>query len=1072
MQQQGVWRGRRQSYGAAAVWNTDALFAAVKRVFGGNDDDDDGELVGRCDTRRRLSSFLRAKRFLTAGQHALYRRERILDFTCDLLRVVCGFCHQGDAYSIVGVFVSSKRFVFRVTDYSTGAVYVRHMRWFPNSGKIVSCGVFTREGEWLLCGCRDGSVCVIPIHGLITGPIFRKGDEGSESYDQTRFGAVKGNAHRVGEGEDSFGVDGDSAGNSQVFGHLDDITSVCSVAGVPVQMVMWRCVAFGRDYCIVGTNSGHVFIVSPYSRDKEYTFKLKAPVLSMHVASDEGKQVSCTFVFVSTTMGCFKILLERIFCSMLGKTRRNSLAYETVFRNNSEVLFSPVKLIANDSDDNYICSLQNLKGNSVIGIQGGKRDKLVLYSVEGEDLNYPLYVYSVPKNLGFVHVSDPLIIACIGGKNSTSESAAGGDVARKSKVAVLSRLQCSTSLEQVACLSVKETGEEDNESTLQEFEFSNGESIIELAYNVCLRKRVRSKALEISFTSSNFEMDDKASSEWNEKEDISIQSDNTLQPFVAITNFGIYEFQPCFSPEELFLGMLSSNMALLDRRAEIFGKSLGLDLLSLYEYAADNVLLDLEYYLLNAVKSCNGCYRPLLCNSDVLDSTNSMIMRALHIYHLSNVNTGKLILKFVHLKRLDVVINYLLVLVKDPEGIERTKMQLLSDILFASLLFETISKCSYKDLLHREVHSRSKYDIVEALSNDSVLALEAFIVENRFYNCSRALKLLLHFNLQTHALLAAHCRDDISTAMSLLFATSLASLTPKSKDFLIRYRYLDFLCLYQDGIFLEGFSRSDVLNYFLDEVSFNSCRLPYIERLIQFSNHVNELESVAFFFCPEGDAFMSRVNEDLKFSLCLDIFVLSCARVITLTNKESIFWDCSPALKKEINVDVPLPSLTPCNPLLLQAFINALDGKFGAFDKAKLMNACMAGKLWNVCAEILESQNCLGDAVRMRFNVLNLLKSDEKDARDQYFLVICRHYFKDCLKKYSKMESFDIVCEVFSCAARLEISLNMVEDCFCSHIESLAFVLNIFLLHDQGNSEMSKMQSIARENVLTHCSQV
>eukprot|EP01133_Synstelium_polycarpum_P004979 gene4979-5790_t len=93
------------------------------------------------------------------------------------------------------------------------------------------------------------------------------------------------------------------------------------------------------------------------------------------------------------------------------------------------------------------------------------------------------------------------------------------------------------------------------------------------------------------------------------------------------TNFAVYKLCPKKTPEEIFFELVSKNLEKSD--GEALGKTFRMDLLALYETAADHSFDQGQYG------------------------------RALDLYYLSGVKTNKLVLKFLEIGRMDIIMTHL-----------------------------------------------------------------------------------------------------------------------------------------------------------------------------------------------------------------------------------------------------------------------------------------------------------------------------------------------------------------------------------------------------------------------------
>lgn len=130
----------------------------------------------------------------------------------------------------------------------------------------------------------------------------------------------------------------------------------------------------------------------------------------------------------------------------------------------------------------------------------------------------------------------------------------------------------------------------------------------------------------------------------------SASSDKTLQVCFLWTNRALYHCRPAARPEQVFTELVAAGGDAAD--AENLGKTLSLDVLRLYEQAADAAFAERDY------------------------------ARALALYALSDVRPSKLVMRFVAAGRLDVVVAHVRGLLHSPEALPGGARRLLSDVLF------------------------------------------------------------------------------------------------------------------------------------------------------------------------------------------------------------------------------------------------------------------------------------------------------------------------------------------------------------------------------------------------------
>eukprot|EP01132_Coremiostelium_polycephalum_P004737 gene4737-5913_t len=209
---------------------------------------------------------------------------------------------------------------------------------------------------------------------------------------------------------------------------------------------------------------------------------------------------------------------------------------------------------------------------------------------------------------------------------------------------------------------------------------------------------------------------------------------NTILPTCYLwTNFAAYELKPKKSPEEIFFELVSKNLEKTD--GEALGKTFRLDLLSLYETAADHSF-ELGQY-----------------------------GRALDLYFLSGVKTSKLVLKFLEIGRMDIIMTHLkAVLLHQSETFNRLDKKKLSDILLQCYLQKLLS-------------SREDFKPLET-------EFANFLSTNKDYADTTALQLFSKNGLLDYFFAVAHSRQLVPMALNMLLESDILHLDTHNISFL------------------------------------------------------------------------------------------------------------------------------------------------------------------------------------------------------------------------------------------------------------------------------------------------
>ena len=212
------------------------------------------------------------------------------------------------------------------------------------------------------------------------------------------------------------------------------------------------------------------------------------------------------------------------------------------------------------------------------------------------------------------------------------------------------------------------------------------------------------------------------------------------------TTRSLLDCEPATRPEDLFRQLVAQGLERTD--AEDFGKTLGLDLYTLYEQSADACFERGEYE------------------------------RALDLYALSNVRSSKLVLRYLGIDRLDVVIAHLGARLRRAETLPAGDRAALANLLFqASLL--------------RLLPSNTGNNNNNSGNSKDTADFEEFLVTNMDYDAEAAMRHLLAQGpgFLKLLLLAAHSRRRVPEALMLLCKRGRIHLPREHVEFLLENGY-------------------------------------------------------------------------------------------------------------------------------------------------------------------------------------------------------------------------------------------------------------------------------------------
>ena len=221
------------------------------------------------------------------------------------------------------------------------------------------------------------------------------------------------------------------------------------------------------------------------------------------------------------------------------------------------------------------------------------------------------------------------------------------------------------------------------------------------------------------------------------------------------TTRSLLELVPATRPEDLFRQLVAQGLERTD--AEDFGKTLGLDLYTLYEQSADACFARGEYE------------------------------RALDLYKLSNVRSSKLVLRYLSIDRLDIVIEHLSARLQHAETLPAGDRAALADLLFQASLLHLLPTGGLHSASGRNRNGKKMMNSGER----GAAEFEHFLTTNMDYNADAAMRHLLAQGpgFLKLLLVVAHSRKRVPEALMLLCKRGRIYLPREHVEFLLDNGY-------------------------------------------------------------------------------------------------------------------------------------------------------------------------------------------------------------------------------------------------------------------------------------------
>ncbi|GAM25148.1 hypothetical protein SAMD00019534_083230 [Acytostelium subglobosum LB1] len=591
--------------------------------------------------------------------------------------------HGGyDDHLFFALYCSNDYLILRYVGQSKVPQY-KYIQWSKEPAKRIVSMAFDPTAQWLLCLQHDTSLVRIPIYFMMCKKLTLVEDKNTQqTTEKSLFSSFTSRFNKPNQPE---------AAKKPVHNIVS--TPPLSKKTLIGSYCLWWKTSNSEDIAIVATTSGNIFFVNLSTNEVHRKIKLENHVTKIEIVTGSSE----TFLIISTkTMVHYQLVIEQ--------QRGNSNQYESIVspqnpnaKNTEQQSFQMITLFTNDrsTTERSLDKQDNMESGSIMASFIKSTAKLEIY----DSLylhKFPLFVYQLPQGTSSFYFT----------KNMTfvSEIEPHNDNA-KMNVSIISNLVSGT---------VSNSKYMKNQSIIQTFQLAAGETAISIT-----------NSLESG--GSNNDIAKRSNNNNNNS------GNNIIMPSCYLmTNFAIYELRPKKSPEEIFFELVSKNLEKSD--GEALGKTFRMDLLSLYETAADHAF-DQGHY-----------------------------GRALDLYYLSGVKTSKLVYKFLEIGRMDIIMTHLKAILHQPEAFNSQEKKKMTNILF---------QCYLQKLLT----SREEF---KALDTEFAY----FLSTNTDYDRESALQMLLQHGLLDYYFSVAHSGRLIGKALSSLLESNILHLDAQTISFL------------------------------------------------------------------------------------------------------------------------------------------------------------------------------------------------------------------------------------------------------------------------------------------------
>ncbi|EFA80011.1 regulator of chromosome condensation domain-containing protein [Heterostelium album PN500] len=640
----------------------------------------------------------------------------------------------------------------------------KYIQWSREHAKRIVSMSFDPNAHWLLCLQHDTSIVRIPIYFMVCKKMNQL-EENNQSNntpqpveEKSIFSSIalkfNKNAQLQQQQQQQDKKPSQNIVNIPPLSNKSLVGSYC----------LWWRTSNGEDFGIIATTSGIVFFINLSTKEIQKKLKYEYPIIKLELITGTYE----SFLIVTTkSMVHHQVIIEQMVSdrryetivahSINGNVNGGSGGYGSGSGNSNSAggkgqdlsPFQTTTLFTSDRamTERSLEKQKNENGNIMASFIKSN-SKLEIY--DPLYLNkFPLFVYQLPQSTTHFYFTKNLTFV--------SELADQHYDNSRVNVSIISNLVSGTASNSKF---VK------NQSMIQTFQLALGESVLAIT-----------SSLEANNSSSN--------------------GDSIYMPSCYLwTNFSVYEFRPKKSPEEIFFELVSKNLEKID--GEALGKTFRMDLLSLYETAAD------------------------------LSFDQGRYGRALDLYYLSGVKTNKLVLKFLEIGRMDIIMTHLKAILHQPDAFNDQEKKRMTNTLFQCYL--------QKLLMSKE----------EFKSSDAEFSY--FLTNNWDYDRDAALHLLLQHGLLDYYFSVAHSGKMIGKALAMLLESNILHLDAERISFLQSSYPLE-LKSHQNGMIFDCLSPDIQVKLILED---NQNIPRYVKRLYHLLPMLSEksLIEIATAFDP------------------------------------------------------------------------------------------------------------------------------------------------------------------------------------------------------------------------------
>ncbi|EGG19322.1 regulator of chromosome condensation domain-containing protein [Cavenderia fasciculata] len=694
-----------------------------------------------------------------------------------------------DDHLFFAMFCSNDYLIFRYVGQSKVPQY-KYIQWNRDPLKKIVAMSFDPTAQWLLCLSHDTSLVRIPIYFMMCKKInvleektpqpIEKSDKLSSWVSSSRlFKNVS--LGSLGGGGNNNNNNNSNNQQTKTIQSMVTIPPISTKGQIGSSCIWWKT-SNSEDFGIISTQAGHIFFVNLSTNELQKKVKFEHPITKIDLINAGNE----TFIIISTkTNGYYQLLIEQKI-----KHQYDSIVTSTFGNNSSSSSNATITLVISGGNNNSnsqngsntnqsnninqnggsgglatiqspyqlvtpLFSSDRVLSDRTIETQSSQENGLVVTSfikstskLEIYDYLYldkfPLFVYQLPQTTTKFYFT----------KNITflSEIDHHDDQARMN-VSIISNLVSGTA---------SNSKYMKNQSIIQTFSLAQGEFVLDIKNSLTVSsndllngsghlspsnfnninntnttassssslnnsgKLNGSSGGNMSLSSSSSSPLSNSLAQYNNNNNNNngpIQS--TFLPSCYIwTNYAVYELRAKKTPEEIFFELLSKNLEKTD--GEALGKTFRMDLLSLYETAADHAFEQSQYG------------------------------RALDLYYLSGVKTK--------IGRMDIIMTHLKAVLHGSDAYSAHERKKLTNILF---------QC----YLQRLLSSREEFKSLET-------EFTVFLTTNTDYDVIVALQNLMSNGLIDYYFIVAHSRKLVGKALTSLLENNRLHLDSQNISFL------------------------------------------------------------------------------------------------------------------------------------------------------------------------------------------------------------------------------------------------------------------------------------------------